>query len=62
MKRERKTYEYRCDACQFYDLASGEDLPRGWSEKTESAKRDFYCRVHVSHLCPECTTKAAPKA
>jgi predicted RNA-binding Zn-ribbon protein involved in translation (DUF1610 family) len=62
MKRERKTYEYQCDSCQFHDLASGEDLPRGWAEKKESGARDFYGRVRVSHLCPECATKDASKA
>lgn len=61
MKRERKTYEYRCDSCQFFDLASGEELPRGWLTELVPDDWCFYSLMtyHEKHTCPECAARDA---
>lgn len=61
MKRERKTYEYRCDACFAVDLASGEELPRGWVATRAEVRNESSGRscAYDAHLCPECAIAIA---
>ena len=60
MKRERKTYEYRCDACGLFDLASGEGLPPGWVGGVGEirSKDGRSTPIGDLHYCQEC---ARPK-
>lgn len=61
MKRERKTYEYQCDVCFTVDLASGEELPRGWVATRAEIRNETTRRscTYDAHLCPECAKSKA---